>query len=229
MNSLNKINLIVGFDQREAVAYHVFCQTIIDRATMPVQFLPLAENTLNKYKEVHTDGSNKFIYSRFLTPYLMNFSGWAIFADGDMVCQADISELWALRDENKAVQVVKHDYKTRAAKKYLGNKNEDYPKKNWSSLILWNCGHPENTILTPEFIQNQPGSYLHRFSWLGDNLIGGLDLEWNWLAIEYPDNPNAKLIHYTLGTPCFKDYSNESMSDVWKRSYLRASEGLDGL
>ena len=227
MKSLNKINLIVGFDQREAVAYHVFCQTIIDRATMPVQFLPLAENTLNKYKEVHTDGSNKFIYSRFLSPYLMNFSGWAIFADGDMVCQADISELWSLRDETKAVQVVKHDYKTKAVKKYLGNKNEDYPRKNWSSLILWNCGHPENAILTPEFIQSQPGSYLHRFSWLEDDLIGGLDSEWNWLAIEYPENPNAKLIHYTLGTPCFKDYANEPMSDVWKKNYLRVNEGFD--
>ena len=227
MKSLNKINLVVGFDQREAIAYHVFCQTILERATMPVQFLPLAENTLNKYREVHTDGSNKFVYSRFLTPYLMNFSGWAIFADGDMVCQADISELWAMRDESKAVQVVRHEYKTKAIKKYLGNKNVDYPRKNWSSLILWNCGHPENTILTPEFIQSQPGSYLHRFSWLSDDLIGGLDAEWNWLAIEYPENPNAKLIHYTLGTPCFKDYSNESMSDVWKRNYLRANEGFD--
>jgi lipopolysaccharide biosynthesis glycosyltransferase len=227
MESLNKINLIVGFDQREAVAYHVFCQTIIDRATMPVQFLPLAENTLNKYKEVHSDGSNKFIYSRFLTPYLMNFSGWAIFADGDMVCQADIAELWSLRDESKAVQVVQHDYKTKAVKKYLGNKNEDYPRKNWSSLILWNCGHPKNAILTPEFIQSQPGSYLHRFSWLDDELIGRLDAEWNWLAIEYPENSNAKLIHYTLGTPCFKDYANESMSDVWGKSYLRANEGFD--
>jgi lipopolysaccharide biosynthesis glycosyltransferase len=227
MKSLNKINLVVGFDQREAVAYHVFCQTIIDRATMPVQFLPLAENTLNKYKEVHTDGSNKFIYSRFLTPYLMNYSGWAIFADGDMVCQADIAELWSLRDETKAVQVVKHDYKTKAAKKYLGNKNEDYPKKNWSSLILWNCSHPENAILTPEFIQSQPGSFLHRFSWLREDLIGELDAEWNWLAIEYPENPKAKLIHYTLGTPCFKDYANESMSDVWKTCYLRMNEGFD--
>jgi lipopolysaccharide biosynthesis glycosyltransferase len=227
MKSLNKINLGVGFDQREAVAYHVFCQTVIDRSTMPVQFLPLAENTLNEYKEVHTDGSNRFIYSRFLTPYLMNFSGWAIFADGDMVCQADISELWSLRDDSKAVQVVKHDYKTKVIKKYLGNKNEDYPRKNWSSLILWNCGHPKNAILTPEFIQAQPGSYLHRFSWLGDYLIGGIDVEWNWLAIEYPENPNAKLIHYTLGTPCFKEYTNESMSDAWKSSYLRVNEGFD--
>lgn len=227
MKSLNKINLIVGFDQREAVAYHVFCQTIIDRATMPVQFLPLAENTLNEYKEVHTDGSNKFIYSRFLTPYLMNFSGWAIFADGDMVCQADISELWSLRNETKAVQIVKHNYKTKAAKKYLGNKNEDYPRKNWSSLILWNCSHPENAILTPEFIQSQPGSYLHRFSWLEDNLIGELDAEWNWLAIEYPENPNAKMIHYTLGTPCFKDYADKPMSNVWNKNYLRINEGFD--
>jgi hypothetical protein len=82
--------------------------------------------------------------------------------------------------------------------KYLGNKNEDYPRKNWSSLILWNCGHPENAILTPEFIQSQPESYLHRFSWLGDNLIGELDAEWNWLAIEYPKNPGAK--NYSLHT-----------------------------
>jgi lipopolysaccharide biosynthesis glycosyltransferase len=227
MKSINKINLVVGFDQREAVAYHVFCQTIIDRATMPVEFLPLAENTLDKYREVHTDGSNTFVYSRFLTPYLMNFSGWAIFADGDMVCQADIAELWALRDENKAVQVVRHEYKTKAIKKYLGNKNADYPRKNWSSLILWNCGHPDNSVLTPEFVQSQPGSYLHRFSWLNDDLIGGLDAEWNWLAIEYPENPNAKLIHYTLGTPCFKDYANESMSEVWKKNYLRVNEGFD--
>lgn len=197
MKPVNKVNLMVGFDQREAIAYHVFCQSVIDLATVPVNFVPLAENSLNQYKELHADGSNRFIYSRFLTPYLMNFSGWAIYADGDMVCQADISELWSLRDESKAVQVVKHDYKTKSIKKYLGNINEDYPRKNWSSLILWNCGHPENSILTPDFIQGQPGSYLHRFSWLKDGLIGDLAAEWNWLAIEYPENPSAKIIHYT--------------------------------
>ena len=223
----SKISLVVGFDQREAVAYHVFCQSVIDNSSNPVQFLPLAENTLQDYEEVHTDGSNRFIYSRFLTPYLMGYCGWAIFADGDMVCQADISELWALRDESKAVQVVKHDYQTKTNKKYLGNKNENYPRKNWSSLILWNCAHPENKVLTPDFIQNQPGSYLHRFSWLDDSLIGGLPIEWNWLAIEYPENLNAKLIHYTLGTPCFRGYVDKSMSDQWKEAYARSSEGFD--
>ncbi len=224
---MDKISVVVGFDQREAVAYHVFCQSVIEHSTVPVQFLPLSENTLNGYKEAHEDGSNKFVYSRFLTPYLSSFRGWAIFADGDMVCQSDISKLWALRDENSAVKVVKHDYKTKAKKKYLGNKNEDYPRKNWSSLILWNCGHPANKILTPEFIQNQPGSYLHRFSWLADDLIGELPIEWNWLAIEYPYNSSAKLIHYTLGTPCFKAYANSSMSQVWKDMYARTNEGFD--
>lgn len=223
----SKASIIVGFDQREAIAYHVFYQSIIDKASLPVQFLPLAENTLGEYKEVHTDGSNRFIYSRFLAPYLSNYSGWVIFADGDMVCQSDIAELWALQDSSKAVQVVKHDYQTKASKKYLGNKNENYPRKNWSSLILWNCGHPANRILTPEFIQSQPGSYLHRFSWLTDDLIGALEPEWNWLAIEYPENPRAKLIHYTLGTPCFKEYSKQSESKYWEEAYIRLNEGFD--
>lgn len=224
---IDKITLTVGFDQRESIAFHVFCQSVIDKATKPVQFIPLAENISGLYKETHTDGSNQFIYSRFLTPYLMNFDGWAIFADGDMVCMADIAELWSLKDESKAVCVVQHDYKTKAARKYLGNINQDYPRKNWSSLILWNCSHPANQVLTPEFISSKPGSFLHRFSWLSDDLIGNLDPQWNWLAIEYEENPQAKLVHYTLGTPCFKDYANESMSQYWHDVNSRVNEGFD--
>ena len=224
---VDHISIVIGFDQREAVAYHTFCQSIIDKSTVPVRFVPLAENLLSGYRETHTDGSNKFIYSRFLTPFLHNFRGWAIFFDGDMICRSDINELWKLRDETKAVQVVKHDYKTKAQVKYLGNKNEDYPRKNWSSVILWNCSHPRHAVLTPQFIQGQPGSFLHRFSWLADEDIGALPIEWNWLAIEYPDNPAAKLVHYTLGAPCFKDYTATSMSTDWKESFLRSQEGLD--
>jgi lipopolysaccharide biosynthesis glycosyltransferase len=143
-----------------------------------------------------------------------------------MICQADIKELWDLMDESKALQVVKHDYKTKAQKKYLGNVNEDYPKKNWSSLILWNCSHPKHKILTPEFIASQTGKYLHRFSWLDENEIGELPKEWNWLAIEYPENKNAKLIHYTLGTPCFKEYKESDMADIWYQTYNRTIDGF---
>lgn len=223
---MDKITLVVGFDQREAIAYHAFCQSVLEKASVPVQFLPLAVNTLQGYEETHTDGSNKFIYSRFLTPYLCNFNGWAIFADGDMICQTDIKELWDLRDESKAVQVVQHDYQTKAHQKYLGNKNENYPRKNWSSVILWNCAHPAHRVLTPEFIQKQKGAFLHRFSWLNDSQIGALPREWNWLAIEYEDNPQAKLVHFTLGTPCFKDYADTSMADIWKSTYSRVIDGV---
>ena len=103
----DRVNLIVGFDQREAIAYHVFCQSVIEKASLPVQFLPLNPRNLVGYTERHKDGSNVFIYTRFLTPYLMDYKGWAIFADGDMVCNADIAELWRLRDPSKVVMVVK--------------------------------------------------------------------------------------------------------------------------
>ena len=224
---VKSIKLVVGFDQRESVAYHTFCQSIIEYASAPLTFIPLAINSLKEYKEVHADGSNDFIYSRFLTPYLNNFEGWAIFADGDMICQGDIKELWNLRDESKALLVVKHNYETKVSKKYLGNVNENYPRKNWSSVILWNCSHPKHRILTPEFISKQPGSYLHRFSWLDDSDIGELPKEWNWLAIEYPENKNAKLIHYTLGTPCFKEYKDSEMASIWYDTYQKTIEGFD--
>jgi len=224
---IEKIKIVVGYDSDETIAYHVFCQSIIEKTTLPVEFLPLSINSLNVYEEKHTDGSNKFIYSRFLTPYLMNFKGWAIYADGDMVCNSDIKELWSQKDKRKAVQVVKHDYKTIAKTKYLGKKNEDYPRKNWSSLILWNCEHPSNKLLIPEFIESQPGSYLHRFEWLDDTLVGELPNDWNWLALEYPDNNLAKIIHYTLGTPCFKNYSAGKMAIYWKEAYKRLLKGFD--
>ena len=117
------IKFVVGFDQRESVAYHVFCQSVIDHSSLPVSFLPLSPALQSFYTETHRDGSNKFIYTRFLTPYLMNYEGWAIFADGDMILMDDPAKLWALRDPTKAVQVVKHDYQTKASVKYLGNIN----------------------------------------------------------------------------------------------------------
>ena len=221
-----KITIVVGFDQRESVAYHTFSQSVIEKSSLPVAFIPLAINTLKGYKETHTDKSNDFIYSRFLTPHLNDFKGWAIFADGDMICQTDIKELWDLKDESKALLVVKHDYQTKAHQKYLGNINENYPRKNWSSIILWNCAHPKHKVLTPDFIATQTGKYLHRFSWLDDNDIGELPPEWNWLAIEYPENRKAKLIHYTLGTPCFSAYQYTSMANLWQKAYERALSGM---
>jgi lipopolysaccharide biosynthesis glycosyltransferase len=219
---MKPIPVVIGYDPREAVAYHTCANSIIRHASRPVAIIPLALNLFEDYEETHTDGSNHFIYSRFLVPHLMEYSGHAIFIDGDMIVRGDIVELWEQRDVAKDVQVVKHDYKTRMTEKYLGAKNEDYPRKNWSSVILWNCNSFPNRRLTPDFVQKSTGSFLHRFTWLDDERIGELPREWNWLPDEYGPNPDAKLLHYTLGTPCFHEFATTPMADEWHREHLLA-------
>jgi len=225
---INKYRVFVGFDQREAIAYHTFAQSLIQNSSVPVSLIPMSLKVLQSvYNETHTDASNEFIYSRFLVPFLCGFDGPAVFVDGDMVIETDIKDLFNLFDSSKAIQVVQHDYKTKANLKYFGNKNEDYPRKNWSSMILWNCSHAAHRILTPEFVANQAGSFLHRFRWIDDRDIGGLDASWNWLAEEYSANESARLIHYTLGTPCLNDYQDCSQSDRWHAYYRSLQNGLE--
>ncbi len=220
------IPIFIGYDPREAVAYHVCANSIIRHASFPVALTPLALNNLHSYSETHSDGSNQFIYSRFLLPHLMNYQGWAIFMDGDMLVRSDIAELWALRDESRAVLCVHHDYKTRASDKYLGAKNADYPRKNWSSVVLWNCGHPANKVVTPAFVEQSTGAQLHRFTWLADDLIGELPKVWNWLPDEFGPNPDARLLHWTLGTPCFHEYADAPMAEEWHRERMLADYSL---
>ena len=222
--------IFVGFDQREAVAYHVCCQSIIERAKRPLCIAPLALNLLDGF-DGQRDGTNAFIYSRFLVPMLCDFGGWALFIDGDMVLRADVGRLFDMRDESKAVMVVKHDYKTRNPRKYVGtaleSDNVDYPFKNWSSVILWNCGHPSNRRLTTSIIAGMSGRELHRFSWLKDSEVGGLPAKWNWLVGEYGHNENACLVHYTLGIPGFDHYKDCDHAATWhaaKRSMLHIED-----
>src|ERR1043166_9055069 len=221
------VPLYVGFDPREAACYHVFAQSVLDKATVPVAFHPLAAKQLSGF-DGQRDGTNAFIYSRFLVPYLQNYTGWAIFADGDMVLVEDIAKLWGLRDEfliNKALAVVKHDYRTKNPRKYLGTpmeaENLDYPGKNRSSVILWNCGHMANHILTPEFVAEAPGSFLHRFSWLNESQIAELPAEWNALSLEQ-DVSLASLIHFTCGAPGFEAYRHSPGAEHWHRARKRA-------
>ena len=217
---MKTIPVFIGYDPREAIAFHVCANSIIRQASRPVSIIPLALNLFQDYTETHTDGSNQFIYSRFLVPHLTDYSGWAIFIDGDMIVRGDIAELWDLQNPYNDVMVVKHDYKTRMPVKYLGAKNEDYPRKNWSSVILWNCNSFPNRQLTPEFVQKSTGSFLHRFTWLDDERVGDLPKEWNWLPDEYGENLDAKLLHYTLGTPCFQEFADTPQGSEWHRERI---------
>jgi lipopolysaccharide biosynthesis glycosyltransferase len=217
----------IGFDPREAAAYHVFTQSVIERASVPVSFIPLHSSCLNDF-DGQRDGTNAFIYSRFLVPYLQNFTGWALFFDGDMVLLDDIAKLWALREHNlfdKALCVVKHDYRTKHARKYIGTRMEadnlDYPGKNRSSVILWNCDHYANRILTPELVKESPGSFLHRFQWLKESQIGELPADWNVL-VEEQDASSASLLHYTLGVPGIDYYKYCDGADHWHRARKNA-------
>lgn len=223
------VRIFVGFDQREAVAYHTFCQSVIDTASRPVSFHPIARHLVQGF-DGQQDGTNQFVYSRYLVPYLCNFSGWAIFADGDMICGEDIVGLWDERERfiyNTAVAVVKHDYRTRNTRKYIGTKlengNVDYPRKNWSSLILWNCAHYANRVLTPEYVAKAGGEHLHQFKWLKDEHIGELFHGWNHLVGEDPPG-KASLYHYTLGVSGIKHYADDYASWHWHNTLIRSLE-----
>jgi hypothetical protein len=139
-----------------------------------------------------------------------------------MIVKDDIAKLWKLRDPSKAVMVAKHDYKTKFNGKYLGNVNEDYPRKNWSSVILWNCGHPANKVLTPKYIESATGAQLHQFKHIDEEDIGELPKLWNWLVMEYPHNDMAQLLHYTVSTPCFYEYAETDHSADWWKEYRKA-------
>lgn len=216
------IPVYVGFDPREEAGTHVFVSSLLHKATSPVSIIPLHIDLFTSfYGAGHRDGTNAFIYTRFLIPFLQGFKGWAIFVDGaDMLMRADISELWALRDHYKAVQVVKHDYRTKHHRKYVGTKmeadNRDYPRKNWSSVMLINCGHFAWRQMTPELVADHSGEFLHRFVHIDDDRIGSLPPEWNWIADEYGHNPDAKLVHWTAGTPAFKHYQEAPFADEFR-------------
>jgi len=219
------INIFIGYDSKEKVAYNVLSHSIIQNSTKPVAITPIALNNLKDdfVRERNALSSTEFSFSRFMIPHLMNYQGWALFMDCDMLMFEDISKLWRMRDDSKAIQVCKHDYTPKESKKFLGQVQTKYEKKNWSSFMLMNC--KKCTTLTPDYVNKASGLELHQFKWLeGDHLIGDLPLEWNWLVGEYEHKEDVKNVHYTEGGPWFDDYKNCDYSKDWFRN-LEESNG----
>lgn len=219
------LRIFVGYDAREAAAFHVCVNSIIRHAVRPVSITPLALNTFaDKYAEGHADGSNEFIYSRFLVPYLCNWRGRALFIDGDMIVRDDITKLFEMARPYTGVSVVKRDdYETKHRAKYLDAPNENYHRKNWSSVVLYECSYWPNRVLTPAYVARATGAHLHRFEWLEDHEIGELPPEWNRLVSE-EDVSDAKLLHFTIGAPCFPGYEKQDGADEWWREFQMATE-----
>ncbi|MDI1307817.1 MAG: glycosyltransferase [Methylotenera sp.] len=214
------LKVFIGYDQVESVAWHTMAHSILTRSSQPVSIIPV---NLTNLKDIYTrerdpKQSNEFSFSRFLVPYLSDYEGYAAFFDCDMMLRTDINEMFnvAKQDPGKAVYVVKHDYEPRDDIKYLNNVQYKYPKKNWSSVVLWDCSHPANRVVTPDFVNTATPMDLHRFTWLKDDEIGGLNVRWNWLVGEYDQPPaDVKNVHWTVGGPYFEEYKNVDFSEEW--------------
>lgn len=215
------LRIAIGFDSKETQAAHVLAHSIRSRSSIPVSFIFLdRENLRGIYDRPRGEfESTDFSISRFIVPYLCNYEGWAVFMDCDMLCLGDVVELaryMTLASRwNQAIQVVKHDYVPRETVKFLNQAQTKYERKNWSSMMIFN--NPMCRNLTREFVNIQPGLWLHRFGWVSDDHIGSIPNVWNYLVGE--DNqcdPNeARLVHFTNGGPWF-GYENE-FSELWRK------------
>ena len=216
------MKVFVGYDTREDIAYQVCKHSILSKQP-EADVRPLKQQELRDAgwynRPIDKLASTEFTFTRFLIPELTNFNGWALFMDCDMILTTDIKELFDQADDQYAVMCVHHDYKVSESTKMDGQKQTIYPRKNWSSVMLFNCGHPSNKALTMDLV-NEPeinGAYLHRFSWLKDEEIGELDHTWNYLVGVYDDIEKPKLIHYTEGGPWFENYRYCEFHELWKK------------
>lgn len=217
------MKVFVGYDSREQIAYEV-CEYSILKHNKNAVVVPLKQDELRQanvyWRELDPLSSTEFTFTRFLVPHLTDYKGWAIFVDCDFIFECNIDEIVAAANDKYAVMVVKHDYTPPEGEKMDGKKQLPYPRKNWSSMILWNCGHPSNKKLTPELVNSETGQFLHRFQWLRDDEIGELSHEYNWLVGHYkePKDGSPKAIHYTLGGPWFDNYKHCEYGYHWEKA-----------
>jgi hypothetical protein len=208
------IKIFIGYDKRETIAYHTLVQSIIENSSQPISITPLKLSHLSFiYNREDLKGTTEFSLTRFLVPYLSSYEGYSIFMDCDMICNIDIGEVINMVQKEPvcSVYVCKHQYESKFSNKATG-KNENYPRKNWSSFMVFNNSLCLN--LTPEYVNSATPSDLHRLIWAYEN-IGNLPLDYNWLVGEYENIHNPKILHYTLGTPCFNEYRNSDYSKQW--------------
>jgi len=224
------VRVFIGYDPRESVSYHVAAHSILSRSSIPVHITPLAlPNLSGDFKrERNPLQSTDFSFTRFLVPHLSDFRGWSLFMDCDVLVRCDIAELGRLCNlENfyKSVFVVKHDYQPKDQTKFLGETQTPYPKKNWSSVILFNNYRCRN--LTTEYVNSASGLDLHQFKWTDEERIGSLEKDWNHLVGEQEENPNAKIVHFTRGGPWFKDYAKGEYVEEWFKEFHSMSYPLE--
>ncbi len=207
------IPIFIGYDHRERAATNVLIDSLYQKSSVPLSITPLVTAQLISqglyFRKRDPKQSTDFSFTRFLVPYLMDYKGWAIFMDCDMLCFSDIKQLWDKKDNQYSVMCVKHNHVPSDPVKFQGELQSKYPKKNWSSMMLINCEKCKS--LTLDYVNEASGLELHRFKWLdGDHEIGSISSDWNFLiGVNNKENINQNeklsLIHWTLGGPWFRE------------------------
>lgn len=218
--------IFIGYTSYQDVVFQV-AKHSIERRSPDVRCYPIIQKSLRELgiytRDVDQKAATEFSITRFLTPWLAGFHGWVLFCDNDVLALADVNELFSLVDDKYALMCVKHQYQPVEALKLDGRQQYNYPRKNWSSVVLWNCSHPKNKIITPELVNEVSPSFLHRFMWLEDNEIGELPHCWNWLVNWHkePQDGSPKLLHFTEGGPYFRRYQECDYGDLWREEYRK--------
>lgn len=233
---IEPLRIYVGWDSREDIAFQVCKASILKHASVPVKIIPLKQDTLRREKiytrKVDALASTEFTFTRFLVPRLAGYTGWALFIDCDFVFLDDVKKLFDMAHDKYAVMCAQHDYTPKEGIKMDGKAQHQYPRKNWSSAVLFNAGHVNNATLTPDVVNDETktGAYFHRFSWLNDDVIGKFSHEWNWLVGWYkePEDGSPKALHYTEGGPWFEDYQDcEYANEYYKAERLYLTKELE--
>jgi hypothetical protein len=186
-----QFQIFIGYDPRQPLAYNVVAHSVATRLSKPAPITRLQLNQL----PMHRRGLTEFTYSRFLVPHLSDFSGYSLFLDADMLVLADLWRLFDHVDPSAAVSAVLHEAVFERP-----------------SLMLFN--NKRCTNLTPAFVED-PSHPMFDMTWASK--VAGLPKEWNHVVGYSPPNPDAKIIHYTKGVPCWSETDGTEWSGEWHR------------
>lgn len=230
------MRVLIGYDEREHEAAVVAAKTLkeVTNGELVPEFIKaakLVDQGLLWRVSDHRGGqdwdlisnatkSTRFAISRFLSPLIVQ-EGFCLFVDCDVVFREDPRRMLreSSRQPGKAVYVVQHDYTVKTQWKMVNQVNTAYPRKNWSSVMLFDCDHLANRRLSLRDVNERPGRDLHRFYWLNDHEIGELDPRWNWLVGEQAAQAYGAdtqgIAHFTLGGPWIEGWAAREHDDLW--------------
>ena len=219
------LKVFIGWDPEHAEAAEVCRHSLLKHATVPLQIEFLKQSELRDLKLYwradDTMASTEYTYTRYLVPHLMQYSGLALYVDAQFVFLDDVREIFQNLDSKAAVHVVKHNYKPKNTTKLSGKEQAQYSRKNWSSLVLWNCSHPDLKSLTLDQVNTQPASWLHRFEFIPSSTVHSIGIDWNWLVGWYkePDDGTPKALNFTEGGPWLPNHRSCEYGAFWQQAY----------